>query len=48
MLLARARELVGDAIVVVPIIFVLPLAILAIGTPIVLFVRLLIAIVEWI
>lgn len=48
MLLARTRELIGDAIFVVPIIFVLPVAILVIGTPIVLLVRLLIAIVEWI
>jgi hypothetical protein len=48
MLRARMRELLGDAIVVVPIIFALPLAILAIGTPIALFVQLLIDIVAWI
>ena len=46
--LSRTRELIGDAVSVVPIVFMLPVAILVIGTPIVLFVRLLIAIVEWI
>jgi hypothetical protein len=46
MLLARAGGILADALLVVPIILALPLAILVIGTPIVLFVRLLIEIVE--
>ena len=48
MLRARTRELLGDAIVVVPIIFALPLAILVIGTPIAFFVQLLIDVGAWI
>jgi hypothetical protein len=48
MLLSRVGELIGDAALVVPIVFALPLAILVVGTPIVLFVRLLIAMGEWI
>jgi len=48
MLVARAREMLGDAVLVVPIVFVLPMAILVIGTPIVLLIRLLIAIGDWI
>jgi hypothetical protein len=46
MLLGRARGIIADAIFIVPIIFALPLAILVVGTPIVLLVRLLIEIVE--
>ena len=48
MLVARAREMLGDAALVVPIVFALPMAILVIGTPIVLLIRLLIAIGDWI
>jgi hypothetical protein len=47
MLLSRARGILTDAVLVLPLVFVLPLAILVVGTPIVLFVRLLIEIVEW-
>jgi hypothetical protein len=46
MLLTRAGGILADAILVVPIILTLPLAMLVVGTPIVLFVRLLIEIVE--
>ncbi len=46
MLLARAGGILADALFVVTIILALPLAILVIGTPIVLFVRLLIEIVD--
>jgi hypothetical protein len=46
MLFARTGGILADALLVVPIIFVLPLAILVVGTPIVLFVRLVIEIIE--
>lgn len=46
MLLARGRGLLTDAVLLLLVIAALPLAILVVGTPIVLFIRLLLEIVE--